>query len=85
MFGEIEQRSGPKPGLFLPVDGCGGSRKRASAAAANLNENEAILVQHDQINFTETRAKIAFEAAEAAVAQKLQSAIFSGFSYSSRF
>jgi hypothetical protein len=47
--------------LFAPVDGAGGTRECASGAKADLDEHEAVLVEHYQVDFTMAATIVAFE------------------------
>jgi hypothetical protein len=47
--------------LLAPVDGGGGTRERAGRPEANLDEDEAVPVEHHEIDFTVAASIIAFE------------------------
>lgn len=55
-----------------------------AAAITNLNEHQAIVVRHDQVDFTETALKILCDQNQAPTPQELKSEALGAEPYSSR-
>jgi hypothetical protein len=60
--GHQEHFGGPHQlALFAPVDSQGGTRECTGGSIPNLDEYQAIVIQHDQVDFAMTAAIIAFD------------------------
>jgi hypothetical protein len=44
--------------LLVPVDGTGGGFKATAGSIANFRKHQAIVILHDEINFTKPAAKV---------------------------
>jgi hypothetical protein len=53
-----------EPVLLAPVNGGGGARECARGAKADLDEYQAVVVEHHQVDFTLAAAVVAFEQLE---------------------
>jgi hypothetical protein len=68
--GHQEHLGGPDQlALLAPVDGQGGTRKCTGGSIPNLDEHQAIVIQHDQVDFAMAAAIIAFDRLQSPVLQ----------------
>ena len=73
---DVEGSGEAELALFLRADGLHRVRETRSGACANLDEDDARLITHDQIEFPEPAAKVAREQRKAARAKMIQSQLF---------
>ncbi len=69
--------------LFVMIDGVTGARKRCRFAKTDLDENETIIVQHDEINFAAAVTEISGDGTQALLQQMLKRELFGLLAYSS--
>lgn len=66
--------------LLMPVHACCGTPEVGIAALSDLNENQRVLILHDQVDLTQTAAKILRDQPQALLLQKFRRPALSLFS-----
>ncbi len=83
-FRSKQCRSPNQFALLVNIDGQAGARKTVAGAVAHLDEDQAAVIFHNEVNFAQAATKILYDSDQALSVQELMRELLGVESYSSR-